>query len=358
MAYRLRTRLISGLTVLLICLPLTLAFAWNGKGHMMVAFVAYQRLTPATRARVDALIALNPQFETWKMLIPSTAPEADRPAMLFMIAATWPDRIKSDPAFTDDGTHNGNRPDGPPSSQNSGYSDMLRHKYWHFIDVPFSRDGTPLPMVPMPNEQERIRLFREVLASTTTATDELKSYDLVWLLHLVGDAHQPLHDATRVRAAQPEGDDGGNAVLVCASAPCSETTERMKLHAFWDGALGNSSSVVTAAKAAKNLPEADATSAAITDEAIWIQEGFALAQNKVYKPPIGKGGGPFSLTASYKKATNTLAVKQLALAGARLANVQRGIEVNPRSDDPEAATCNQAMVRGANQEKEIRVEPG
>jgi hypothetical protein len=95
----------------------------------------------------------------------------------------------------------------------------------------------------------------------------------------------------------------------------------MKLHAFWDGALGNSSSVVTAAKAAKNLPEADATSAAITDEAIWVQEAFALAQNKVYRPPIGKGVGPFSLTASYKKATNTLAVKQLALAGARLANV-------------------------------------
>jgi len=296
------------------------ASAWGTKGHMMVAFIAYQQLTAATRARVDALVALNPQFKTWKTLIPSTVPTSDQPAMLFMIAATWPDRIKSDPGFSDDGTHNGNRPDGPPSSQNTGYTDTLRHKYWHFVDRPFSKDGTPLPMVPTPNEQDRIHLFRQVLASTT-ATDELKSYDLVWLLHLVGDAHQPLHDATRVRAAEPEGDDGGNAVVVCASAPCNQTNERIKLHAFWDGALGNQSSVVTAANAAKNLPAADNGAASITDEGTWVQEGFELAQSNVYKAPIGKGGGPFSLTAAYRNATHALAVKQVALAGARLANV-------------------------------------
>jgi hypothetical protein len=60
------------------------------------------------------------------------------------------------------------------------------HKYWHFIDTPFTIDGTALPAIPTPNAQERIALFRTVLASTSA--DPLKSYDLTWLLHLVGDA--------------------------------------------------------------------------------------------------------------------------------------------------------------------------
>jgi hypothetical protein len=163
------------------------ASAWGTKGHMMVAFIAYQQLTAATRARVDALIGMNPEFKTWKTLIPVTVPKADRPAMLFMIAATWPDRIKRQATFRDDGTHNGNRPDGPPSSRNTGYADTLRHKYWHFVDRPFTMDGTALPALPTPNAQERIGLFRSVLSSAAES-DALKSYDLVWLLHLVGDA--------------------------------------------------------------------------------------------------------------------------------------------------------------------------
>src|SRR5439155_5462001 len=90
----------------------SMAFAWNDKGHMMVAFVAYQQLTPATRNRVAVLLAMNPRFQTWNNLIPAGTAAADRPGMLFAIAATWPDHIKSDPTFSDDGTDGGNRPDG------------------------------------------------------------------------------------------------------------------------------------------------------------------------------------------------------------------------------------------------------
>jgi hypothetical protein len=295
------------------------ASAWGTKGHMMVAFIAYQQLTAATRARVDALIAMNPEFKTWKTLIPATVPKADRPAMLFMIAATWPDRIKRQATFHDDGTHNGNRPDGPPSSRNTGYADTLRHKYWHFVDQPFTVDGTALPALPTPNAQERIALFRSVLSSAAES-DALKSYDLVWLLHLVGDVHQPLHDSTRVRKAQPDGDDGGNAVMVCAAHACNAGGAQEPLHSFWDGALG-STTVATAGKAAKLVAPADPGSAMILAESVWVTEGFALAQSSVYKTPIGKGLGPFSLTASYKAAARALAEKQIALAGARLGNV-------------------------------------
>lgn len=38
------------------------AFGWGAVGHMAVAPVAYQRLTPTTKARVDALLKLNPDL--------------------------------------------------------------------------------------------------------------------------------------------------------------------------------------------------------------------------------------------------------------------------------------------------------
>src|SRR5262249_37316351 len=158
-------------------------YGWDSFGHMVVAYAAYQDLTPETKKRANALVRRNPKYKMWLTWLPAGASKADKDAMLFMIAATWPDQIKSDASYTNDGDHGGNRPEGSPDpGGNHGYGDKLRHKYWHFVDTPFSRDGTALPPVPTPNAGERIALFRTVL--TSTAPDPLKSYDLVWLLHL------------------------------------------------------------------------------------------------------------------------------------------------------------------------------
>jgi hypothetical protein len=174
-------RLRHGLVVLLVLAVTSPALAWDSKGHMMVAYIAYQQLTPTVRNRVDQLLARNPFHDQWLSKIPAGTPEAEKKRRVFMLAATWPDEIKANNSgYTDDGTENGNRPSGPASAQNVGYSDKLRHRCWHFVDQPFSLDGTPLPAVPVPNAQERIHLFRGVMASTT-ASDDLKSYDLTWL---------------------------------------------------------------------------------------------------------------------------------------------------------------------------------
>jgi len=182
------------LALVLVCL-LTLnfpSFAWDNLGHMTVAYVAYQHLNPATKTRVDELLKLNPDYRRrWRALIPQGTSHADSKMMIFMIAATWPDAIKHRPGYTDDGTERGERPDGAISVQNIGYSDHLHHKYWHFVDTPFSTDGTALPAIPAPNAETQIAAFRSVLASNDA--DPKKSYDLVWLEHLVGDVHQPLH---------------------------------------------------------------------------------------------------------------------------------------------------------------------
>jgi len=103
-------------------------------------------------------------------------------------------------------------------------------------------------------------VFRGILSSSAKAA--LKSYDLVWLLHLVGDVHQPLHCATRVSAAAPDGHDGGNAVKL----DCT----KCELHAFWDNLPSTAKSVQLALTpvitAAKKLPTPDPALAAKSDE--------------------------------------------------------------------------------------------
>jgi hypothetical protein len=286
-------------------------YGWGSVGHMAVAYVAYQQLTPAIKTRVAALLKLNPDYDKWTAQIPKGTKASDKAMMVFMIAATWPDEIKSETGYTDDGSDDGNRPDGAPSSQNTGYSDHLHHKYWHFVDTPFTQDGSTLNPIPTPNAGTEVTIFRAVLSSSEP--DELKSYDLVWTLHLVGDIHQPLHAATRVSTADPDGDSGGNLVTLCAK-PC-----RDELHGFWDDLPGTGSKTKTAVSYGKKLAKADSTLGSNTDVAVWIKESFDDAQNDVYIAPIGAGDGPFMLTPAYRAAARKVAKDRVALAGARLA---------------------------------------
>ena len=111
----------------------SLCYGWNNRGHMMVAAAAYTNLTQNTKTRVDTLLLLNPDKGNWIKLIPQGTPSAQKKMLMFMIAATWADRIKSNPEYQADGTHDGNRPpNDPAASQNSGYGDHALHKYWHF----------------------------------------------------------------------------------------------------------------------------------------------------------------------------------------------------------------------------------
>jgi hypothetical protein len=283
---------------------------------MAVAYVAYQKLTPQVRSRVDELINLNPKLDEWlHKFVPAGTSEAKKRLILFMVAATWADQIKGDGHIPDGAP--GSRGDRPPldgtGGRNIGYTDTAMHKYWHFIDIGFSRDGTPTEDPPEPNAETQINALRQVLASDSP--DELKSYDLVWLLHLVGDVHQPLHCTARFSSSNKHGDAGGNLVRVC-SPDCGA------LHAFWDGLFGTTLKPSLAITVGKSLPPAPASQADNLETSSWITESFKAAKTSVYKkPPIGPGPGPFTITETYRNAAMMLGRKRVALAGARLANI-------------------------------------
>jgi S1/P1 nuclease len=303
------------LVILLLCwcaLPIASAHAWWDAGHMLVAAVAWNKMKPATRARAAQLLTLNPLYG-WLI---RGAPAGLEDQFAFIRAATWADEIKKRRGYKSDGPDHGDRPPpGPEASQNIGYTDHFRHKYWHFVDTPFSPDGTPLIDPSTPNAQTQIAAFRAALSSD--ASDDIKSYDLVWLLHLVGDVHQPLHATSRFTQGAPQGDAGGNDVAISCSNNCGAN----ELHAFWDGLFGNGRNPQDAIDGAPQLADPDPQLAAIADEAVWIQESFAAAQASVYVPPIDQGSPPFALDDPYAAQALALAQQRVALAGVRLANL-------------------------------------
>ncbi|MCP3441298.1 S1/P1 nuclease [Bradyrhizobium sp. CCGUVB14] len=287
------------------------ANAWNNFGHMEAAALAWSQLTPAAKQEATRLLKLNPQYDGWIQGVPAS----QRDQVAFVKAATWPDQIKSLGDYHNDGDRNGDvAPHTPEASQNIGFADHFRHKYWHFIDEPFSTDGTPLQQPQSPNAQTQVAVFKKTLADKT-ASDDVRSYDLSWLLHLIGDLHQPLHATSRFTHAEQDGDAGGNDVKIS----CRKCGSARELHAFWDGLLGPTSArPQDAIDAAADLRTVDSGS---TDENDWIQESFEIAKSSVYAPPIRGGDGPYKLTQPYQSRAHRIANQRIALAGARIAAI-------------------------------------
>jgi hypothetical protein len=166
-----------------------------------------------------------------------------------MRASVWPDDIKGKNDYINDG-------DTPPAtgaSLNEGYTDKRMHKYWHYKDLPLRVGTAPFSPPPSPNAETQIIAFRDTIASTT-ASDNVKSYDVTWLIHMVGDVHQPLHATSRFIKnvfRPPDGDRGGNGVkLSCCGGD---------LHTFWDAAIGDSGDPNVAIAAAAALAPAPAS---------------------------------------------------------------------------------------------------
>ena len=291
------------------------AFAWWNGGHEIVAYIAYQKLTPAARARVDALIKLNPMYAQWTVDVE----DSRKPLVAFMMAATWPDCIKQASCasgYTSDG---GNTPPGNSTDdQNIGYADKLMHQYWHFVDLPYSA-GAPGQPAKTPNALTEIEKLSAAIA--TDESDDIKSYDVVWLEHLIGDIHQPLHATSRFTTNHPQGDAGGNLVYFC-DRPCTD-----ELHAYWDGLFGDTpTGQQIAENATALLRHRKPAGAESLDVQAWVTGSFDLAKSAVYAEPISPDNDPSVKlsprpNAPYRSRANRIANEQVVLAGYRLANL-------------------------------------
>lgn len=196
------------LLVFFLCFAAAPSQAWNAAGHRLVARIAWQQMSPATREAAVKILAGHPDYPRWQQK------GNDDPAAIFAEAATWADTIRSDTRYYDEKRE-------APKAALPGLSDTARHKAWHYVDT--DKDGKRREGE---LDQQIVRLGK--ILRSTAGNDE-KIGALPWLLHLVGDAHQPLHVGRL-------GDNGGNDVEI--ENPFNPRLPFTNLHSYWDDLPG------------------------------------------------------------------------------------------------------------------------
>ena len=197
------------LFALLFFLPATPALAWNAAGHRLVAVIAWQQLSPASREAVTAALAGHPDQARW-----AERARSDDGIDIFAEAATWPDDIRNDPRFYDEDRE-------PPTPPLPGLPDTARHKRWHYVDLDAGgqvRDGEL--------DRQIVQLTKMLRSGGKNAQI---SNALPWLIHLVADLHQPLHVGRH-------GDEGGNQLAI--ENPFNPRLPFTNLHTYWDDLPG------------------------------------------------------------------------------------------------------------------------
>lgn len=269
--------------VLAVSLLAPRAWAWGPTGHMVVAQIAYQELSPSARTEADRLIAV--------------LGRSDPRLAHFVPASVWMDEVR--------------------------YSGMRALDLWHYVNLPINAEGlsSVAPAV-TPNVVWAIDQAAATLANPQ-ATDFEKAFMLRVLLHTVGDVHQPLHTVGRFTAALPNSDRGGNDFLL-------EVEGAPNLHALWDGLVGLYPRVDPKGEWSADIARmAQEVSSAVPPPpprrvewhegaaAAWAREGFELAQQVVYEG-IEEGGRP---SEEYRQRAQGVIAERLLLAGLRLAAI-------------------------------------
>jgi hypothetical protein len=248
------------------------ASAWNDVGHRTIAAIANDHLTPAVRAEVERLLA----------------------GTSIQDGAVWADDVRRD------------RPNTGP---------------WHYKDQYFRDDRRRVRNQPgLENAVWAIKRFTAVLADRTKSDAE-RGEALRWVLHFVGDIHQPLHAASRESVALPDGDRGGNSFRVGIAGQFSRMPRPPEnLHALWDLGAGlflpGTSPVQLSQTIQAALPIKSLRGVGDSSPDDWQRESFDIAKNFVYSTPEN-----VPPSSEYLRESRERAIRRAALAGYRLAEV-------------------------------------
>ena len=292
------TKSTSSVTAVLVLVVLSSSFlhvsAWNCNGHAITAQIAVELLEPPVLAYYTTIA----QYQMMHYQTLTSIAEI----------SCWPDDIKD---FT------------------SQYSP------WHYLDQCFNPgDEVPCPTaaeMPHPDITDSLAAAIKRLNSTGITMQE-RAFWFSFLIHLVGDIHQPLHTTCLFDARWPNGDNGGNAFLLVYNG------KGTNVHSFHDSAagllagayqrplakypLGVSSLIDQSRDLITNQTfdaDHDPTNLSIDQ---WLREGYDAVANHSYS--FGNGTLiPFNLaidaTSMYTVQLRSLLQNKLALGGRRLA---------------------------------------
>ena len=308
------------IAALLIAAGPTNAFAWSCDGHRAVVMVAERLLGARTIAAAKAILAASPPDPGLRRLCSAVASD------VLADAATWADDYRDTDART------------------AG---------WHFINFPRAIGAqTAAYRKFCPNGNCIVdAIVAQFQVLKTSADPKQQANALRFILHLVGDVHQPLHAITN-------GDRGGNCLPVAYFTELSQEDDRYNfspnLHRVWDGdsirrlmtARGLADAGALAGMLARSqLPQAVAAAPTAAGVNGWARAANQLARDVAYgrlavKVPVEPDTANRLSTcddnnhvgrrlavlheridAAYEQASVPVIVSQLRLAGVRLAGV-------------------------------------
>ena len=251
-------RLLSALAALLALALSTPASAYWEYGHETVASIAYRNVTPATRGKIDALLRHQRLLET-----PTC------PARTIEQASVWADCVKQL---------------GPRFSY--AYS-------WHYQNVDVCRPFALKPACKDGNcVSAQIERNAKLLQDPKVPVRE-RVMALAFLVHFVGDLHQPLHAGDR-------SDLGGNQALASYGA---YAPEKLNLHSIWDGYLAERA-ISTPPSPVRVYSAAEKATMQAGSVEDWSRESWQVAHDSVYA--VANGGdacAPAGSRATLDQAT-------------------------------------------------------
>jgi hypothetical protein len=295
------------------------AHAWNATGHKATAEIAYGLLLPEQQDYVSRILRAHPRFrEDFAGHMPENienGTHAEQANWIFQQASIWPDILRDIDEDERAKYHRGN---------------------WHYINLPvyleeddkqrvdaklahnMSLDFSP----PLRQNLNVIQALKGNLLvwNDAKASDAEKAVALCWILHLVGDMHQPLHTVALFSSRFfPEGDRGGNSVQV------SWSPEPINLHAVWDGLPDRFEDLVPG-DLTTDLLRSDVSTPAAVD--LWLRRHSQLAKVLVYTDEVkeqllaglNKEVYPeVQVSEFYLSNATLLAKEQVILSGHRIA---------------------------------------
>lgn len=254
----------------------SVAHAWDATGHRLSAYVAWAMLPVETRNAMVELIKSHPRYQKdFAGVMPAAVMLADKEEQarwLIGQAAVWPDITRG---F-----------DGEDAAH-------YNHPTWHYIDGAWVRDigiqgnvyaGTEtLPTIHdgsdghITEQQEATNIVLALeynlgVLNNRLSTSPQKAVALCWVLHLVGDIHQPLHSGSLIsNTLFATGDRGGNGI----------PTPGGTLHSTWDEALRSMPFDDVLQRMTLTALQTDMTLVNVVPTA-WLDESRRLLQEFVY----------------------------------------------------------------------------
>lgn len=250
------------------------AFAWGPIGHRVTGAIAGRNLSGLARANVQLLLGDEDLAQ----------------------AATWPDDMKSDPA------------------------DFWQKQAspWHYVTVREGDAYTSADAPPEGDAMSALARFTATLRDPAASMDD-KRLALRFVVHIIGDLHQPLH-------AGGGNDRGGNDMKV------SWFGRSTNLHSVWDSAMIEQRSL-------SYSELADWLARAITPQQIiawndrdpnsWIRESIALLKT-IYPTDT-------SLSWDYAYQHRLELDDRLKRGGIRIAAYLNWVFENPQDQNPSPA---------------------